>query len=52
MISNAPMGVASKSGLIGFVANVVCLGCQPSDCFGGIGGDVRVLLRMGAFAVM
>ncbi len=50
MISNAPVGVASRSGLIGVVVNVVCLGCHPSGCFRGIGGDVRVFFRVGAFA--
>ncbi len=50
VISNAPVGVASRSGLIGVVVNVVCLGCQPSDCFGDMGGDVRVFLRRDAFA--
>ena len=46
------MGIASRSGLIGFVVNVVCCGCHPSGCFGGVGGVVRVFLRAGAFEVL
>jgi hypothetical protein len=52
VISNAPVGMASMSGLIGFVVNVVCRGCHPSGCLGGAGGDVRIFLRVGAFVVM
>ncbi len=44
--------MASRSGLIGFVVNVVCRGCHPSGCFGGMGGVVRVFLRVGAFVVL
>ena len=29
VISYAPVGVASRSGLIGFVVNVVCRGATP-----------------------
>ncbi len=46
------MGIASRSGLIGFVVNVVCRGCHPSGCFGGVGGVVRVFLRVGSFEVL
>ena len=52
VISEVPVGVASRSGLIGFVVNVVWCGCHPSGCFGGMGGVVRVLLRAGAFEVL
>ena len=52
VISYAPVGMASRSGLIGVVVNVVCRGCHPSGCFGGVGGVVRVFLRVGAFVVL
>ncbi len=52
VISYAPVGMASRSGLIGFVVNVVHRGCHPSGCFGGMGGVVRVFLRVGAFVVL
>jgi len=52
VISNVPVGVASRSGLIGLVVNVVCRGCHPSGCFGGRGGVVRVFLRLGAFVAL
>ena len=44
--------MASRSGLIGFVVNVVYCGCHPSGCFGGVGGVVRVFLRAGALEVL
>ena len=46
------MGIASKSGLIGFVVNVVYSGCHPTGCCGGVGGEVRVFFRLGAFVVL
>ncbi len=52
VVSYAPVGMASRSGFIGFVVNVVCRGCHPYDCFGGVGGVVRVFLRVGAFVVL
>ena len=52
VISNSPVGMASISGLIGFVVNVECRGCHPFDCFGGVGGVVRVFLRVGTFVVL
>ncbi len=52
VISYAPVGFASRSELIGFVVNVECHGCHPSGCFGGVGGVVRVFLRVGAFVVV
>jgi hypothetical protein len=44
--------MASRSGLIGFMVNVVNRGCHPSGYFGGMGGVVRVFLRVGAFVVL
>ena len=52
VISYDPVGIASRSGFIGLVVYVVCRGCQPSGCFGGVGGVVRVFLRVGAFVVL
>ncbi len=52
VISYAPVGMASRSGLIGFVVNVVCRGCHPSGCFGGMGGVVRVFFRVGALVLL
>ncbi len=52
VISNAPVGMASRSWFIGFVVNVVCRGCHPSGCSGEAGGDARTFLRVGAFVVM
>ena len=46
------MGIASKSGLIGFVVNVVYSGCHPTGCCGGVGGEVRVFFLLGAFVVL
>ena len=46
------MGIASRSGLIGVVVNVVRRGCHLSGCLGGVGGVVRVFLRVGAFDVL
>ncbi len=44
--------MASRSGLTGFVVNEVNRGCHPTGCVGGMGGVVRVFLRMGAFVVL
>ncbi len=52
VISYAPVGMASGSGLIGLLVNVVNRGCHPTGCFGGVGGVVRVLLSVGAFVVL
>ena len=52
VISYAPVGMASRSGLIGFVEYVVCRGCHPPGIIGGVGGVVRVFLRVGAFVVL
>ncbi len=52
VISYAPVGMASWSGLIGFVVNVLNLGCYSPGCFGGMGGVLRVFLRVGAFVVL
>ncbi len=46
------MGIASKSGLIGFVVNEVYSGCHPTGCCGGVGGEVRVFFLLGAFVVL
>ncbi len=46
------MGMASRSGLICVVVNVVWRGRRPSGCLGGAGGDVRMFLRVGAFVVI
>ena len=46
------MGIASMSGLIGFVVNVVYRGCHPTGCCQGLGGEVLVFLRLGAFVVL
>ncbi len=52
LISYSLVGMASRSGLIGFVVNVVNRGCHPFGCFGGMGGVVRVFLRVVAFVVL
>ena len=51
VISNEPVGIESRSGFVGFVVKVVCLGIQPVGCLGGgvgggVGGDVRGLFRV------
>ena len=40
--SNVPVGMASKSGLIGWVVYVVWRGSQPHCRWGGVGGAVLV----------
>ncbi len=50
--SYAPVGMASRSGLIGFVVNVVRRGCHPPGSFGGVGGAVRIFLRVGVLVVL
>ena len=52
VISYAHVGMASRSGLIGFVVNVVRRVCHSPGSFGGVGGVVRVFLRVGAFVVL
>ncbi len=52
VISYSPVGMASRSGLIGFVVNVINRGCHPSGCFGDMGGVVRVFLCVGACVVL
>ena len=37
VISNDPVGTESRSGFIGIVVKVVCLGFQPLGCGGGSG---------------
>ena len=46
VISYDPFGTESRSGLIGFVMKVMCLGLQPLGCVGGVVGDVRGFLRV------
>ena len=46
VISNEPVGRESRSGFIGYVVNVVCLGIQPLGCLGGLDGDVRGFFRV------
>ena len=48
VISNEPVGKESRSGFIGFVVKVACLGIQPLGCLGGggVGGDVRGFFRV------
>ena len=52
VILNDPVGAELRSGLIDLVVKVVCLGCQYLGCVGGVGGDVRVFLRVGAFVLV
>ena len=42
VISNYLVGAESRSGVIGLVVKVMCLGSQPLGCVRGVGGDVRV----------
>ncbi len=54
MISNAPVGVASRSGIFYFVVNVVCL-VQTLNPPVVLGVEVVMcvfFLRVGAFAVV
>jgi hypothetical protein len=44
--SNDPIGTESRSGFIGILLKVVCLGFQLLGCVGGVGGDVRGFLRV------
>jgi hypothetical protein len=46
VISNDPVGAESRSGFIGLVVKVVCLGFQPLGCVGGVGGYVRDFFRV------
>ena len=52
MISNHPVGAKSRFGFIGLVVKVVGLGCQPLGCVGGVGGIVRVFLRVGVLVLV
>ena len=47
VISYVAVGSASRSGFIGVVENVVCLGCQPRGFCLGAGGAVRTFFRVG-----
>ena len=46
--SNAPVGIASRSGLMGCVVYVVWRGSQPHFCWGGVGGAVLVFFFGGS----
>ena len=48
VISYVAVSTASRSGFIGVVVNVVCLGCQPRGCCVGMGGAVLNFFRVGA----
>ena len=48
VISYVAVGIASRSGFMGEVVNVVCLGCQPRGCCLGKGGAVFIFFRVGA----
>jgi len=49
--SHVPVGVESRSGLMGLVVKVVYLGCHPRDCGLGVGGVVLIFLRVCALLV-
>ena len=51
VISYVADGAASRSGIMGVVENVVCLGCQPRGCCLGAGGAVRTFLRVCVLSV-
>ena len=48
VISYVAVGTASKSGFMGEVVNVVCLGCQPRGRCLEAGGAVLTFFRVGA----
>ena len=48
VISYVAVDIASRSGLMDEVVNVVCLGCQPRGYCLGAGGAVLTFFRMGA----
>ena len=48
-ISYDPVGIDSRSELIGPVVKVVCLGCHPRVCGFVVGGEVLTFLRVSAF---
>ncbi len=50
--SNVPVGLASKSGLIGWVVYVVWRGSQPHRRRGGVGGAVIVFFFGGSLLSM
>ena len=50
-ISFVPVGVESRSGLMGLVVKVMFLGCHPRDCGMGLRGVVITFLRVGALLV-
>jgi hypothetical protein len=46
-ISYFSVGIESRSALIGWVVNAVCLGYHPRDCGGGVGGAVLIYCGSG-----
>ena len=50
--SNAPVGIASRSGLMGCVVYVVWRGSQPHFRWGGVGGAVLVFFFDGSLLVL
>ncbi len=46
-----PDDMASRSGLIGQVVNVVCFGCHPRDCGVVVGGEALTFSRIGVLFV-
>ena len=51
VILYVPVGVESRSGLMGVVLNVVFSGCHPRDGGLGVGGVVRTFLQVAAVLV-
>jgi len=52
VISNVPMDMASKSGLIEWVVYVVWRGSHPHWRFGGVGGAVLVFFLRGNLLIL
>ena len=45
VITKDSVGIASRSGLVGWVVKVVCMGCHPQERGGGVGDVVLVFFR-------
>ena len=43
-ISNDPIGMVCRSGMIGLVVYVLCLGRHPEACEGEVGGALLVFV--------
>jgi hypothetical protein len=52
VISNVPVGTASRSGLIGWVVYVVWRGSHPHWRCGGVGGAVLVFFLWGSLLIL